>query len=96
MFLGIDLGSSSIKLSLYDPIKGQTVGSISHPKIEMKIASPKSGWAEQNPDDWWEKFLEAYEILIKQKTIDTKLILGIGISYQMHGLVVVDLSLIHI
>ena len=90
MFLGIDLGSSSIKLSLYDPIKGQTVGSISHPKIEMKIASPKSGWAEQNPDDWWEKFLEAYEILIKQKTIDTKLILGIGISYQMHGLVVVD------
>ena len=90
MFLGIDLGSSSIKLSLYDPIKGQTVGSISHPKIEMKIASPKSGWAEQNPDDWWEKFLEAYEILIKQKTIDAKLILGIGISYQMHGLVVVD------
>ena len=90
MFLGIDLGSSSIKLSLYDPIKGQTVGSISHPKIEMRIASPKSGWAEQNPDDWWEKFLEAYEILIKQKTIDAKLILGIGISYQMHGLVVVD------
>ncbi len=90
MFLGIDLGSSSIKLSLYDPIKGQTVGSISHPKIEMGITSQKSGWAEQNPEDWWEKFLEAYEILIKQKTIDTKLILGIGISYQMHGLVVVD------
>ena len=90
MFLGIDLGSSSIKLSLYDPIKGQTIGSISHPKIEMRITSPKSGWAEQNPEDWWEKFLEAYEILIKQKTIDTKLILGIGISYQMHGLVVVD------
>tara|TARA_Y200000002_G_scaffold54968_1_gene40338 strand:- start:42685 stop:44184 length:1500 start_codon:yes stop_codon:yes gene_type:complete len=90
MFLGIDLGSSSIKLSLYDPIKGTTVGSISHPKIEMGITSPKSGWAEQNPEDWWEKFLEAYEILIKQKTIDTKIILGIGISYQMHGLVVVD------
>ena len=90
MFLGIDLGSSSIKLSLYDPLKGHTVGSISHPKIEMGITSPKSGWAEQNPEDWWEKFLEAYEILIKQKTIDTKLILGIGISYQMHGLVVVD------
>ena len=90
MFLGFDLGSSSIKLSLYDPIKGQTVGSISHPKIEMGITSQKSGWAEQNPEDWWEKFLEAYEILIKQKTIDTKLILGIGISYQMHGLVVVD------
>ena len=34
MFLGIDLGSSSIKLSLYDPLKGHTVGSISHPKIE--------------------------------------------------------------
>lgn len=90
MFLGIDLGSSSIKLSLYDPLKGHTVGSISHPKIEMGITSPKSGWAEQNPEDWWEKFLEAYEILIKQKTIDAKLILGIGISYQMHGLVVVD------
>lgn len=90
MFLGIDLGSSSIKLSLYDPIKGTTIGSISHPKIEMGITSPKSGWAEQNPEDWWEKFLEAYEILIKQKTIDTKIILGIGISYQMHGLVVVD------
>ena len=90
MFLGIDLGSSSIKLSLYDPKKRQTIGSISHPKIEMRITSPKSGWAEQNPEDWWEKFLEAYEILIKQKTIDTKLILGIGISYQMHGLVVVN------
>ena len=53
-FLGIDLGSSSIKISLFDPYKGKTIDSISYPDEEMHISSRKKGWAEQDPKFWWE------------------------------------------
>ena len=96
MVLGIDLGTSSIKLSLLDTKKNRVFGTISYPKIEMEIKSPNKGWAEQNPEIWWKNFEEAYRILIKKEVVNPKYIQAIGISYQMHGLVIVDLSLIHI
>ncbi len=90
MFLGIDLGSSSIKLSLFDANEGKVFASISYPKEELAIDAPQQGWAEQDPEMWWNNFLEAYSILIKENNVDTKKIQAIGISYQMHGLVLVD------
>lgn len=90
MFLGVDLGSSSIKLSLFDGKLGKVVDSISYPEDELTINAPKQGWAEQDPDLWWANFLEAYSLLINKSGVNTKKIQAIGISYQMHGLVIVD------
>lgn len=89
MFLGIDLGSSSIKLSVFDAKKGTVVASVTHPKEELEIVAPNPGWAEQNPENWWSNFKEAFGQL-KKKGINPKSIQAIGISYQMHGLVLVD------
>ncbi|MBO6523208.1 MAG: carbohydrate kinase [Balneolaceae bacterium] len=90
MFLGIDLGSSSIKLSLLDAAEGRVIASLGYPKEELAINAPHQGWAEQEPEMWWRNFLEAYSILVKEHSIDTRKIQAIGISYQMHGLVLVD------
>jgi xylulokinase len=90
IFLGIDLGSSSIKVSLYDADKGEVIGSGHYPDEEQVIESPQHGWAEQEPEIWWKNFLKAYKRVIKDTNVDPKKIKGIGISYQMHGLVTVD------
>ena len=90
MYLGIDLGSSSLKLSLLDPEKGKVVASVTYPENEMRIDAPQPGWAEQNPNDWWNNFQKAFTLLSQKPEVDTKKIEGIGISYQMHGLVLVD------
>ena len=88
--LGYDIGSSSIKAALYDVNAGKEKGHATFPKNEMEIASPFPGWAEQDPNNWWEAVvLATKELLLNTKTnpIDIK---AIGISYQMHGLVLVD------
>lgn len=88
--LGIDVGSSSVKVSVLDANSGKVVGSASSPKTEMKIDAPQSGFAEQNPTDWWFHFKNALEEIKNSKNIDLKSIKAIGISYQMHGLVCID------
>ena len=90
MFLGVDLGSSSIKLSLLDAKMGKILSSVTHPKEELAINAPNQGWAEQDPEMWWENFLQGYSQLIEKSGINPKEIQAIGISYQMHGLVLVD------
>lgn len=88
--LGYDIGSSSIKAALYDVDSGKEKGHSTFPKDEMEIVSPYSGWAEQEPNKWWQAVVSATkEILIKTKTNPGD-IKAIGISYQMHGLVLVD------
>jgi xylulokinase len=88
--LGYDIGSSSIKASLINADTGDLVGSAYSPGTEMKIDAPQIGWAEQNPEDWWNHVLiTTNKIIPKIKDVNYK-IEGIGISYQMHGLVVVD------
>ena len=52
-FLGIDLGSSSVKLSVLDAEKGVTLASVKVPEFEMEMKAPQFGWAEQDPEDWW-------------------------------------------
>lgn len=88
--LGFDIGSSSVKVSLLDANKNDVISSASYPKTEMKIDAPHTGWAEQNPEDWWNNLKLALSECISKVNIDKSQIKAIGISYQMHGLVCVD------
>jgi len=89
-FLGFDIGSSSVKVSLVEASSGNCLSSAFYPKQEMSIVAPQIGWAEQNPEEWWSKLKIALAEVLSATSIDTKDIKSIGISYQMHGLVVVD------
>ncbi|HKK80867.1 MAG TPA: FGGY-family carbohydrate kinase [Prolixibacteraceae bacterium] len=89
-FLGYDVGSSSVKASLVNGETGECVASDFFPKQEMKITAGKAGWAEQHPDLWWENLKMANKSVLESSGVDPKNIEAIGISYQMHGLVVVD------
>ena len=89
-FLGLDIGSSSVKLALFDGEQGVAIGSIQEPAEEFSIEAPESGWAEQHPDLWWNAISESIGKLLAQFPEAKKKIASIGISYQMHGLVAVD------
>ena len=88
--LGIDIGSSSVKASLIDGQSGNCISSAFYPKQEMKIVALKAGWAEQEPLQWWENLKMAINDVLTTSKIEPTKIDSIGISYQMHGLVVVD------
>lgn len=88
--LGYDLGSSSVKASLVNAITGECVSSAYFPKKEMEIISIKTGWAEQNPEIWWENLKLATQVVLEEAAIQPEKVKAIGISYQMHGLVLVD------
>jgi xylulokinase len=90
LLLGIDLGTSSIKVSIVDAQNGKTVTTAQYPDIETEISSLKAGWAEQDPDMWWENTQKAIKKAINSQSFDPHRIAAIGISYQMHGLVIVD------
>ena len=86
--LGIDIGSSSVKVSLLDIATGECVASATNPAQEMPIDALRSGWAEQDPDMWWHYVCEG----IRQVGAKSPLrdVVSIGITYQMHGLVCLD------
>lgn len=88
--LGIDLGSSSVKVSILDIETGENAGSAFHPERELAMHSVQAGWAEQDPGIWWQSFLKALELALATSGISATEIESIGISYQMHGLVVLD------
>ncbi len=88
--LGYDIGSSFIKCSILDVESGTVAAHGSYPSEEMKIHSPQPGWAEQDPELWWDHLKTLTRELVQKNRIDAAAIRSIGISYQMHGLVVVD------
>jgi xylulokinase len=88
--LGFDIGSSSIKVSLVSADTRKIVNSTFQPKTEMAIKAVKQGWAEQNPNMWWENLKLALAEVLKSSGVKPEEIKAIGISYQMHGLVAVD------
>ncbi|MCE4564976.1 carbohydrate kinase [Maribellus sp. CM-23] len=88
--LGFDIGSSSVKVSLIEGEKGNLVTSAFYPKEEMKITALKAGWAEQDPELWWENLKLALAEVLSVSRVSPADIESIGISYQMHGLVMVD------
>ena len=91
--LGFDLGSSSVKACLVDADSGNVIGSAFFPQPEMVIEAPQPGFAEQQPDVWWQNACLASKAVMQQTNVAPGDIKAIGISYQMHGLVVVDKDL---
>ena len=88
--LGFDIGSSSVKASLIDGENGNLIASSFYPKQEMKITAHQAGWAEQAPELWWENLKLALKEVMTTSEVAPESIVSIGISYQMHGLVMVD------
>jgi len=89
-FIGYDLGSSSIKAALVEAKTGRSISVAQYPEKEMSILSVESGWAEQDPELWWTYIGKVTQKLLNQSGVNSSKIKGIGISYQMHGLVIVD------
>ncbi len=89
-YLGIDVGSSSIKAALVNTETGKPLAVVQEPENEMGMTAIKSGWAEQHPDVWWQHICSAITKLKNEQNVDAKEITGVGISYQMHGLVLID------
>ena len=89
-YLGVDIGSSSIKVALVKSKTGKVVGVLKEPREEMSIFTPLQNWAEQDPEDWWKYLCLAIKSLLSKHAILKNEIHGIGISYQMHGLVLTD------
>ena len=90
LLLGIDLGSSSVKACILDATSGNTLASKAFPEVEMPIQSPQSGWAEQDPELWWRYVKQGISFVHQQAQVQKGELKGIGIAYQMHGLVCVD------
>lgn len=88
--IGYDIGSSSIKVALVDAKSGETISVVQAPETEMEIIAKQTGWAEQEPAVWWKHLCAATKKILAATNIDPELIRGVGIAYQMHGLVVVD------
>ena len=90
-FLGCDVGSSSVKVSLLEGDTGTVVAHATSPAgQEMPIDAPRPGWAEQAPEMWWQHLKKATASVMTTSQAGPEDIGAIGISYQMHGLVLID------
>ena len=88
--LGYDIGSGSIKAALVDAQTQKVIHVEAYPQQEMDMISRQSGWAEQQPEVWWQDLCIATQKLLAATRISPKSIKAIGIGYQMHGLVLID------
>lgn len=84
--IGVDIGTSGTKTVLFD-IEGNSIASAT---FEYPLYQPHVGWAEQDPDDWWEASAAGIRAVIDKSGVNPKDIKGIGLSGQMHGLVLLD------
>ncbi|MBC8985333.1 carbohydrate kinase [Pedobacter sp. N36a] len=90
LLLGIDIGTSSIKVAVVDAQTQKTIAAAQYPEEEATIHASHPGWAEQDPELWWAHTQQAFEICKKKANFQPMDISAIGIAYQMHGLVLVD------
>ena len=90
LLFGYDVGSSSIKATLMDAETGKVLAAATSPDKELEIVAKQLGWAEQDPAVWWEHVKTATQKIKALAEFDAGDVHAIGISYQMHGLVVVD------
>lgn len=88
--LGLDIGSSSIKATILDAESGKSLSSVFYPEKEMLIKAVQPGFAEQDPGMWWKYTGQVIKEAVRNSRISANDIKAIGISYQMHGLVMVD------
>lgn len=84
--IGIDLGTSATKTVLFDE-KGNIISSASY---EYPLYQPHNGWAEQSPEDWYNAAIDTLKSVISESNINSENIVSLGISGQMHGLVMLD------
>ena len=84
MYIGVDLGTSAVKL-LAMSSAGEILKTVS---VEYPISFPKSGWSEQKPEDWYDGTIKGIKLLLEG--LDDTNVEGIGIGGQMHGLVILD------
>ena len=89
-FIGFDIGSSSVKAGLIHQESGRAVAVVNEPEHEMDIQAIHPNWAEQDPEWWWKNVCRASQRILAENDISSDQIKGIGISYQMHGLVLLD------
>ena len=90
LLLGIDIGTSSIKVSVVDAQTQVCIAAASYPETESPVIAQQNGWAEQSPAMWWEHVQQAILKAHTSKKYNPADIGAIGIAYQMHGLVCVD------
>ena len=90
LLLGYDVGSSSIKATLMNAETGKVLATATSPEKELDIIAKKSGWAEQHPQTWWENVVAATQKIKARTNFTADDVKAIGISYQMHGLVIID------
>lgn len=88
--LGFDVGSSSVKASLVNADTGKCVATAFYPEKEAPIMAVKAGWAEQDPQMWWDNAKLSLKRIMAEAGVKGEDIKAIGISYQMHGLVCID------
>lgn len=88
--IGYDIGSSSVKAALVEIATGKVAARLQEPATEMSMDAPQPGWAEQSPESWWEYLCAATHRLLAETAVAPEAIQSVGISYQMHGLVLVD------
>ena len=91
--LGFDVGSSSVKASLVNAETGKCVATAFYPEKEAPITAVKAGWAEQDPQMWWDSAKLSLKKIMADANVRGEDIKAIGFSYQMHGLVCVDKNL---
>ncbi|MHC1786501.1 MAG: xylulokinase [Christensenellales bacterium] len=84
--IGIDLGTSGTKTVLF----GEDGVALASATQEYPLYQPQNGWAEQDPADWWEAAVSTLSQVINKSGVDAREIAGLGISGQMHGLVMLD------
>lgn len=90
LLCGIDVGTSSIKLSVVDASTKKIIHTCSFPETENEIISTSPGYAEQDPEHWWYCVKQVIKMANATKKYNPLDISAIGISYQMHGLVILD------
>ncbi len=88
-YIGFDIGSSSVKAALVTVDSGKSIDVVNLPEKEMGMTALQEDWAEQDPNTWWQYVCETTQRLLSKNNIDSSDVIGIGISYQMHGLVII-------
>ena len=88
--IGFDVGSSSVKIAIVEAHSKKKIAVITEPQEEMPIHAEKLNWAEQDPEMWWSHLCNGIHRILKENSLNPSLIVAVGISYQMHGLVVLD------
>ena len=90
LLLGIDIGTSSVKVSVVDTYSQRCIASAQFPETEAAIISVRPGWAEQSAEQWWMHVQQAVLKVNALKLFEPAKINAIGIAYQMHGLVCIN------